>query len=70
LAYERAQTIPALRAALERALAPQTGSTLVHVKTDRAANVKLHGRVWDAVSRACEHSATDPASAGDEGASA
>jgi|HubBroStandDraft_4_1064222.scaffolds.fasta_scaffold02235_6 2-succinyl-5-enolpyruvyl-6-hydroxy-3-cyclohexene-1-carboxylate synthase len=70
LVYQRAQTIPALRAALERALTPQTGSTLVHVKTDRAANVKLHGRVWDAVSRACEHSATDPASAGDEGASA
>ncbi len=69
LAYEQAQTIPALRAALERALTPQTGSTIVHVKTDRAANVKLHARVWDAVSRACEHSATDSAAAGAEGAS-
>jgi 2-succinyl-5-enolpyruvyl-6-hydroxy-3-cyclohexene-1-carboxylate synthase len=52
LAYERVEAIPALRAALERALAPRAGSTIVHVKTDRAANVKLHGRVWDAVSKA------------------
>ncbi len=53
LIYERAQTIPALRAALERALAPETSSTIVHVRTNRGANVELHGRVWSAVSRAC-----------------
>ena len=59
LAYERVETIPALRAALERALAPRTASTIVHARTDRAANVELHNRVWDAVSRA----RTDPSSA-------
>jgi 2-succinyl-5-enolpyruvyl-6-hydroxy-3-cyclohexene-1-carboxylate synthase len=52
LIYERVDTIPALRAALERALAPQTGSTLIQARTDRAANVELHGRVWSAVSAA------------------
>ena len=53
LAYERVQTIPALRAGLERALAPRTSSTIVHVQTDRARNVELHSNVWRAVSRAC-----------------
>jgi 2-succinyl-5-enolpyruvyl-6-hydroxy-3-cyclohexene-1-carboxylate synthase len=53
LAHERVTTVPAFRAALERALMPQTGSTIVHVQTDRASNVELHGRVWSAVSRAC-----------------
>ncbi len=53
LGYERVETIPALRAALEQALAPRTDSTIVHVKTDRASNVELHGRVWSAVARAC-----------------
>jgi 2-succinyl-5-enolpyruvyl-6-hydroxy-3-cyclohexene-1-carboxylate synthase len=53
LIHEQVRTIPDLRAALERALAPQTGSTIVHVQTDRAANVDLHARIWSAVSRAC-----------------
>jgi len=52
LEHERVGTIPALRSALERALAPQTDSAIVHCKTDRADNVKLHDRVWEAVSRA------------------
>jgi 2-succinyl-5-enolpyruvyl-6-hydroxy-3-cyclohexene-1-carboxylate synthase len=62
LAYERIETIPALRAALEQALQPQTGSTIVHVKTDRATNVHLHRRVWQAVSRALNppEAATEP----------
>jgi 2-succinyl-5-enolpyruvyl-6-hydroxy-3-cyclohexene-1-carboxylate synthase len=59
LKYKHAQTIPALRAALEHALAPQAGSTIVHVKSDRAANVELHGRMWSAVSQAC--AAANPA---------
>jgi len=62
LAYERAETIPALRAALERALTPQADSAIVHVKTDRAANVKLHSRVWSAVSRTCSTPPTTRAS--------
>ena len=53
LAYERVPTIPAFRAALESALEPHAGSTLIHARTDRAANVELHGHVWSAVSRAC-----------------
>jgi 2-succinyl-5-enolpyruvyl-6-hydroxy-3-cyclohexene-1-carboxylate synthase len=64
LAYERVDTIPALRVALESALAPQAGSTIVHVRTDRAANVELHGRVWSAVSRACTNGEATPADAG------
>jgi 2-succinyl-5-enolpyruvyl-6-hydroxy-3-cyclohexene-1-carboxylate synthase len=62
LAYERIETIPALRAALEQALQPQTASTIVHVKTDRATNVHLHRRVWQAVSRALNppEAATEP----------
>jgi 2-succinyl-5-enolpyruvyl-6-hydroxy-3-cyclohexene-1-carboxylate synthase len=59
LGYERVQTIPALRTALEHALAPDAGSAIVHCKTDRAGNVELHGRVWNAVSRA--HTGTDTA---------
>jgi 2-succinyl-5-enolpyruvyl-6-hydroxy-3-cyclohexene-1-carboxylate synthase len=66
LGYERAETIPALRAALEHALTPQTGSTIVHVKTDRAANVELHGRVWEAVSKA--RTAADGGPGNDTGA--
>ena len=50
LAYERARTIPELRAALERVLSPQAGSTIVHARTDRAINVELHARIWSAVS--------------------
>jgi 2-succinyl-5-enolpyruvyl-6-hydroxy-3-cyclohexene-1-carboxylate synthase len=53
LAHERVETIPAFRAALERALSPQAGSTIVHVRSDRASNVELHGRIWSAVSLAC-----------------
>jgi 2-succinyl-5-enolpyruvyl-6-hydroxy-3-cyclohexene-1-carboxylate synthase len=49
LAHERAETVPTFRAALERALSPQVGSAIVHVKTDRASNLELHGRVWSAV---------------------
>jgi 2-succinyl-5-enolpyruvyl-6-hydroxy-3-cyclohexene-1-carboxylate synthase len=51
LGHELVETIPAFRAALERALSPGTGSTIVHARTDRANNVELHRRVWSAVSR-------------------
>jgi 2-succinyl-5-enolpyruvyl-6-hydroxy-3-cyclohexene-1-carboxylate synthase len=49
LAHERVETIPAFRAALERALSPQVGSAIVQVQTDRTSNVELHGRVWRSV---------------------
>ena len=52
LAYERAETVVGLRKALERALEPDSASTLIHIRSDRAANVELHGRVWRAVSQA------------------
>jgi 2-succinyl-5-enolpyruvyl-6-hydroxy-3-cyclohexene-1-carboxylate synthase len=52
LGHERVTTIPELRAALERALSPQVGSTILQVQTERARNVELHRRVWSAVSRA------------------
>jgi 2-succinyl-5-enolpyruvyl-6-hydroxy-3-cyclohexene-1-carboxylate synthase len=51
MAHERVETVPAFRAALERALRPQADSAIVQVQTDRTANVHLHLRVWQAVSR-------------------
>ena len=49
LRHERADDIPAFRAALERALASETAS-IVEVRGERTANVELHRRVWSAVS--------------------
>jgi 2-succinyl-5-enolpyruvyl-6-hydroxy-3-cyclohexene-1-carboxylate synthase len=54
LEHQRVATTGELRAALERALSPAVGSTVVHVQTDRARNVELHRRVWSAVSRVSE----------------
>jgi 2-succinyl-5-enolpyruvyl-6-hydroxy-3-cyclohexene-1-carboxylate synthase len=53
-AHEPVDTIPDFRTALEHALAPQTGPTLIHVRTDRAANVSLHHRTWSSVSTALQ----------------
>ena len=55
LAHQQVATTPELRAALERALSPDAGSTLVHVRTDRARNVELHRRVWSDVAHATAH---------------
>ncbi len=52
LRYEPVLETSALRGTLERALAGRAGSTIVHVKTDRAKNVDLHERVWSDVSAA------------------
>jgi 2-succinyl-5-enolpyruvyl-6-hydroxy-3-cyclohexene-1-carboxylate synthase len=38
------------RVALEHALAGES-SSIIEVRGDRAANVAVHGRVWEAVSR-------------------
>jgi 2-succinyl-5-enolpyruvyl-6-hydroxy-3-cyclohexene-1-carboxylate synthase len=51
LGHEPVSDIAAFRAALERALAAPH-STLIEVKTERSANVELHRRTWDAVSKA------------------
>jgi 2-succinyl-5-enolpyruvyl-6-hydroxy-3-cyclohexene-1-carboxylate synthase len=51
LSHERAEDVPGFRAALERALAREN-SSIVEVRSDRAANVQLHRRVWSAVSSA------------------
>jgi 2-succinyl-5-enolpyruvyl-6-hydroxy-3-cyclohexene-1-carboxylate synthase len=48
--FERADGVDGFRAALERALAAER-TTIVHVRTDRPANVALHRAVWDAVAR-------------------
>jgi 2-succinyl-5-enolpyruvyl-6-hydroxy-3-cyclohexene-1-carboxylate synthase len=52
LAHERVETVTAFRAALERALSPEMGSAIVEVRSDRAANVELHGQIWRSVSEA------------------
>jgi 2-succinyl-5-enolpyruvyl-6-hydroxy-3-cyclohexene-1-carboxylate synthase len=51
LAHERVGDLAGFRAALERALA-RDRSGIIEVRTDRQANLELHQRVWDAVSRA------------------
>jgi 2-succinyl-5-enolpyruvyl-6-hydroxy-3-cyclohexene-1-carboxylate synthase len=51
LGYDAPATLPDLRATLERALGGP-GTTLLHVRTDRAENVALHRRVWPAVAEA------------------
>jgi 2-succinyl-5-enolpyruvyl-6-hydroxy-3-cyclohexene-1-carboxylate synthase len=48
LGYERAEDPEAFRAALDRALAAET-ATILEVRSDRAENVRLHRRVWEAV---------------------
>ncbi|HUB72606.1 MAG TPA: 2-succinyl-5-enolpyruvyl-6-hydroxy-3-cyclohexene-1-carboxylic-acid synthase [Solirubrobacteraceae bacterium] len=52
LAHEPVGTREQLRAGLERALAPASPATILHVRTERAANVALHRGVWEAVSAA------------------
>lgn len=51
LSHERAEDVSSFRTALERALA-QAQSGIVEIETDRAANVALHRRVWQAVTAA------------------
>ena len=51
LDYERVETGPAFRAALERALA-RPGSGIIEVASDRERNVAVHRRMWDAVAAA------------------
>ena len=48
LGFERAGDPEAFRAALDRALAAE-GATILEVRTERAENVVLHRRVWEAV---------------------
>jgi len=52
LEHRSVTTTAELRAALELALSPASASTLVQVRTVRAENVKLHRRVWSAVTAA------------------
>jgi 2-succinyl-5-enolpyruvyl-6-hydroxy-3-cyclohexene-1-carboxylate synthase len=50
LEHETVTDVVSFRAALERALAPRPqGSRIIEVRTDRARNVALHHRAWEAV---------------------
>jgi 2-succinyl-5-enolpyruvyl-6-hydroxy-3-cyclohexene-1-carboxylate synthase len=51
LSHERAEDVSGFRSALERALAREN-SSIVEVRGERDANVRLHRRVWQAVSAA------------------
>jgi 2-succinyl-5-enolpyruvyl-6-hydroxy-3-cyclohexene-1-carboxylate synthase len=52
LEHRAVATTGELRAALEHALSPDVGSTIVQVQSDRAENVRMHRRVWSAVADA------------------
>ncbi len=54
LEHERVASTAELRAALELALSPDAGSTIVQVQSGRSQNVQLHRGVWSAVSRALD----------------
>jgi 2-succinyl-5-enolpyruvyl-6-hydroxy-3-cyclohexene-1-carboxylate synthase len=56
LSHERAADVQGFRAALERALSHEHAS-IIEVRGERSANVELHARMWDAVSRAISPSA-------------
>ncbi len=51
LHHLEASTLPELRAALDHGLSSD-GTQLIHVRTERAANVALHREVWEAVAQA------------------
>jgi 2-succinyl-5-enolpyruvyl-6-hydroxy-3-cyclohexene-1-carboxylate synthase len=51
LGHERAEDVQGFRSALERALEAER-SSVVEVRTERAANVALHARLWEAVALA------------------
>ena len=56
LSHERVADVHGFRAALERALA-HDHSSIIEVHGERSANVELHARMWDAVSKAISPSA-------------
>jgi 2-succinyl-5-enolpyruvyl-6-hydroxy-3-cyclohexene-1-carboxylate synthase len=51
LSHERVENVFEFRSALERSLDAAHGSSIVEVRSDRKANVELHRRIWEAVSR-------------------
>jgi 2-succinyl-5-enolpyruvyl-6-hydroxy-3-cyclohexene-1-carboxylate synthase len=51
LGHERVADVQGFRSALERALAAE-GTSVIEVNTERAANVALHARIWEAVESA------------------
>ncbi len=52
LAYAHVGSLHDLRAACERMLAADAGAGLIHVRSERGANVALHRAAWAAVARA------------------
>jgi 2-succinyl-5-enolpyruvyl-6-hydroxy-3-cyclohexene-1-carboxylate synthase len=51
VSHERVVDVFELRAALERSLNAAHGSSIIEVRGERVANVELHRRIWEAVSR-------------------
>ena len=51
IGHDRPDTLPAFRAAVDRALGAP-GSTMIEVRGDRPANVRLHAAAATAVDRA------------------
>ncbi|HEV3322943.1 MAG TPA: 2-succinyl-5-enolpyruvyl-6-hydroxy-3-cyclohexene-1-carboxylic-acid synthase [Solirubrobacteraceae bacterium] len=60
LEHETVADVVSFRAALERALTPRPrGSRIIEVRTDRARNVALHHRAWEAVAGVLVETGTD-----------
>ena len=53
LEHVRPETLPSFREALEQALASE-GSTMIEVRSERAANLELHREAWQAAVAALE----------------
>ena len=51
LSHERVEDVFAFRSALERSLDGTHESSIIEVRGERNANVELHRRIWEAVSR-------------------
>jgi 2-succinyl-5-enolpyruvyl-6-hydroxy-3-cyclohexene-1-carboxylate synthase len=59
LSHERVEDVFAFRAALERSLDAAHESSVIEVRGERNANVELHRRIWEAVSRSLSSPAAE-----------
>ncbi len=61
--YERPSDLAALQRAVTRSVASGTATTIIEVRTDRGANLRLHRQIAEAALAAVRHSLSRPAPA-------